>query len=132
MVPTYLSLAAFYASEPLREQSAERDVGLTWRAPGHRAPTFRAAWVKDTGELYLVQHEGVLGGGRVEVAGRFETQAAMDAATAGWQAAATQPGSLRWLVERLPDASASLRRIAGLAGGRTPRRPSPPVSTSAA
>ena len=55
---TYLSLGAFYASDPARRGSRERDVGLFWRS--RRGPTYRAAWVRDTQELYLFQH--ALGG----------------------------------------------------------------------
>src|SRR5688572_16469323 len=47
---TYLSLGAFYASDPDRRGSRERDVGLFWRS--RSGPSFRAAWVRDTGELY--------------------------------------------------------------------------------
>ena len=39
--PTYLSLGAFYASDPARRSSRERDVGLFWRS--QQGPTFRAA-----------------------------------------------------------------------------------------
>ena len=63
---TYLSLGAFYASDPARRNSRERDVGLFWRS--RQGPTYRAAWVRDTGELYLFQHAlGARGGGSVHL-----------------------------------------------------------------
>ena len=63
---TYLSLGAFYASDPARRGSRERDVGLFWRS--RSGPSFRAAWVRDTGELYLFQHAlGGRGGGSVHL-----------------------------------------------------------------
>src|ERR671910_1331661 len=43
IVRTYLSLGAFYASDPARRTSRERDVGLFWRS--EKGPTFRAAFV---------------------------------------------------------------------------------------
>jgi hypothetical protein len=48
---SYPSLEAFYAADRRRRHSRERDVGLLWRDNGHAA--FRAAWVQETGELYL-------------------------------------------------------------------------------
>ena len=75
---TYLSLGAFYASDPARRASRERDVGLFWRS--RRGPTFRAAWVRDTGELYLFQHAlGGRGGGSVHLLAPVMGEAELDA-----------------------------------------------------
>ncbi|HLB21227.1 MAG TPA: hypothetical protein VK605_03915, partial [Solirubrobacteraceae bacterium] len=63
----YDSLTAFYAANPRRAHSRERDVGLWWREDAH-GPLHRAAWVSDTGELYLVRLGPVEhGGGKVEI-----------------------------------------------------------------
>jgi hypothetical protein len=51
---TYPSLAAFYSADERRIASRERDVGLWWREAVD-GPLHRAAWVSDTGELYLVR-----------------------------------------------------------------------------
>ena len=64
---TYLSLGAFYAADKRRDISREHDLGLWWLGDDWHAPRFRAAWVDQTGELYLMQHEGTPGGGRVDV-----------------------------------------------------------------
>ena len=64
---TYLSLGAFYAADKRRDISREHDLGLWWLGDDWHAPRFRAAWVAQTGELYLMQHEGTPGGGRVDV-----------------------------------------------------------------
>ena len=64
---TYLSLGAFYAADKRRDISREHDMGLWWLGDDWHAPRFRAAWVAQTGELYLMQHEGTAGGGRVDV-----------------------------------------------------------------
>jgi hypothetical protein len=100
IVETYLSLAAFYAADPVRRRSRERDVGLFWRS--RRGPSFRAAWVQDTGEVYLFQHAlGGRGGGSVHLLpGRFgddEVQERLD----GWQDHCGVPGSLDWLLDRV-------------------------------
>src|ERR687893_1265327 len=81
---TYLSLGAFYASDPARRASRERDVGLFWRSP--KGPTYRAAWVRETGEVYLFQHAlGGPGGGGVHlVAGTFD-EPELDARLEGWR-----------------------------------------------
>ena len=78
---TYLSLGAFYAADKRRDISREHDLGLWWLGDDWHAPRFRAAWVAQTGELYLMQHEGTPGGGRVDVVGEW--------------------GSVHWLRERL-------------------------------
>jgi hypothetical protein len=101
-LPTYLSLGAFYASDSRRDASHETDVGLWWRGDAHHGPVFRAAYVLDTGELYLMQLEGVPGGGRIDVVARFPRRAELELTLAGWEDVCGDPGSLRWLLERLP------------------------------
>jgi hypothetical protein len=98
---TYLSLGAFYGADPVRRASRERDLGLWWRAPG-RGPTYRAAWVQATGEVYLVQH-GLTGhgSGHVEVLAHIPHPDAVETQLAGWRDEVGKPGSLRWLRERL-------------------------------
>lgn len=97
---TYLSLAAFYASDAARRRSRERDVGLFWRS--RRGPSFRAAWVADTGEVYLFQHAiGGLGGGSVHLLEPTFDSAALDRRLDGWQDVCGRPGSLDWLLDRL-------------------------------
>jgi hypothetical protein len=65
----YDSLARFYNADERRVRSRELDVGLWWREDVD-GPLHRAAWVSDTGELYLVRlGSPAAGGRRVEVAG---------------------------------------------------------------
>jgi hypothetical protein len=96
----HLSLGAFYAADRRRATSRERDVGLWWRARGPLAPTYRAAYVEATGELYVMQHEGMRGGGRVQVLGRFDSFAELHRALAGWEDVCGEPGSIDWLMGR--------------------------------
>src|SRR5262245_32877928 len=70
---TYLSLGAYYSADKRRDISREHDVGLWWLGDDWHAPRFRAAWVAETGELYVMQHEGTPGGGRVDVVASFAT-----------------------------------------------------------
>ena len=89
---TYLSLGAFYASDPARRTSRERDVGLFWRS--EQGPTFRAAYVHDTGELYLFQHAlGGRGGGSVRLFAERMTEAELDLRLAGWEDVCGRKGS---------------------------------------
>ena len=91
---TYLSLGAFYASDPPAARSRERDVGLFWRS--EQGPTFRAAYVHDTGELYLFQHAlGGRGGGSVRLFAERMTEAELDVRLAGWEDVCGRKGSLR-------------------------------------
>jgi hypothetical protein len=112
---TYLSLGAFYASAPARRESRERDVGLFWRSrPG---PTFRAAWVRDTNELYLFQHAlGGPGGGSVHLLAPRLSEEELDRRLAGWEDVCGQEGSLEWLLARMggepePERPAKARRF---------------------
>ena len=99
---TYLSLGAFYASDPARRGSRERDVGLFWRS--RQGQTFRAAWVRDTGELYLFQHAlGGPGGGSVHLLEPTLDEAELERRLLGWDAVCGREGSLEWLLARMSD-----------------------------
>ena len=98
---TYLSLGAFYAAVRRRATSRERDVGLWWRARGPLPRTYRAAYVEDSGELYVMQHEGMRGGGRVQVLRRFDSFAELHRLIAGWEGVCGESGSIDWLTSRL-------------------------------
>jgi hypothetical protein len=105
-MPTYPSLGAFYTADRRRGTSRERDVGLWWRGDGPHAPTFRAAYVEATGELYVMQHEGTAGGGQVEVLARFRSFAELHRRVRGWEEVCGEPGSIDWLLSRVPRALA--------------------------
>jgi hypothetical protein len=96
----YPSLASFYTADPRRIESRELDVGLWWRE-GADGPLHRAAWVNDTGELYLVRL-GPLeeGGGAVEVLATVSERRRMERALEGWRERCGEPRSLTWLRER--------------------------------
>lgn len=131
----YRSLASFYTADDRRIRSRERDVGLWWRE-GTEGPLHRAAWVSDTGELYLVRlgpADG--GGGQVEVLATVRHSWQLEELLAGWRERCGEPHSLSWLRERAalsPSASEGgdpdrhrggapttrpSRRTAGTAGG---------------
>jgi hypothetical protein len=99
---TYLSLGAFYASDPERRHSRERDIGLFWRSlPG---PTYRAAWVRDTRELYLFQHAlGARGGGSVHLLAPLLDEPELERRLAGWADVCGREGSFEWLLARMTD-----------------------------
>jgi hypothetical protein len=97
---TYLSLGAFYGDDKRRDISREHDLGLWWLGDDWHAPRFRAAWVAQTGELYLMQHEGMPGGGRVQVLARMRSFAELHRLVAGWEDVCGDPGSIDWLMAR--------------------------------
>ena len=90
---TYLSLGAFYAEDKRRDISREHDLGLWWLGDDWHAPRFRAAWVAQTGELYLMQHEGTAGGGRVDVVANAATLEEIEQRLDGWRAGVGDWGS---------------------------------------
>jgi hypothetical protein len=130
---TYLSLGAFYAADKRRDISREHDVGLWWLGDDWHAPRFRAAWVAQTGELYLMQHEGTPGGGRVDVVATATSLDEVERRLEGWRDVVGDWGSLRWLVERLgPDVPARVRRAVGLTGDAPEPRFARPVASDVA
>ena len=99
-VERYRSLARFYGADTRRVRSRELDVGLWWREHPS-APLHRAAWVRDTGELYLVRlGPPEQGGGEVEVLARVRERAHLEIALRGWRERCGQPRSLTWLRQR--------------------------------
>jgi hypothetical protein len=101
---------AFYAADPRRPGSAERDFGLRWRST--TGATYRAAWIADTEELYAVRHSGANDEAEVTVLARVGGEM-LDRVLAGWRRIcdSDQPGSYEWLVERA--ASARLEAAPG-------------------
>ena len=96
----YPTLVAFYRADPARLRSRERDVGLWWRS-GKEGPMHRAAWVEETGELYLVRlGPAAEGGGAIEVIARVCDAEELERALSGWRERCGMPGSLQWLRAR--------------------------------
>jgi hypothetical protein len=96
----YGSLARFYNADERRVRSRELDVGLWWREDAD-GPLHRAAWISDTGELYLVRLGPTDdGGGLVEVLARVEDRALLDGMLDGWRECCGEPHSLQWLRAR--------------------------------
>jgi hypothetical protein len=96
----YGSLAGFYTADPRRVGSREHDVGLWWR-DDLNGPLHRAAWVSDTGELYLVRlGPAEQGGGTVEVLATVAEQEQLEHVLEGWREHCGEPRSLVWLRER--------------------------------
>ena len=99
----YRSLSDFYTADPRRVRSRELDVGLWWREDAD-GPLHRAAWVSNTGELYLVrlgpEHDG---GGGVEVLATVSEREHLESALEGWREQCGRPHSIAWLRDRAAD-----------------------------
>jgi hypothetical protein len=107
----YRSLSNFYLADARRIASRERDVGLWWRVGAH-GPFYRAAWVCETGELYVVRLGPAEDGeGEVHVLGRARDHAELEQALEGWRDVCPQADSMTWL----------RRHAASLAQAETPR-----------
>jgi len=95
---TYSSISAFVRGNRARLHSAELDLGLHWH---DREALYRAAWIEDTGELYVVQLGAPeQGGGHVEVLAAGLGREALQTALSGWREAHERQ-QLQWLRERL-------------------------------
>jgi hypothetical protein len=97
----YHSLRNFYLADRRRRSSREDDIGLWWRV-GLRGPLYRAAWVRETGELYVTRlgrHEHG-SAGEVQVLGRAHDRSQLEEALDGWQDACPTPDSMTWLRRR--------------------------------
>lgn len=112
-----MDIAEFYAADERRRTSVEEPYGDCWLDPADRHATYRARWVVDTGELYVVrepQHGGTLARFleslhvegvdvselRVEVLATLTDHIALDQRLAGWPEATQRPDGLHWLRER--------------------------------
>lgn len=96
-VARYQALENFYLAGPRRISSAERDVGLWWRER-LGDPPHRAAWVADTGELYLVRlGSASTGGGLVEVLAVTASFDELERHLGDWRERCGQSQSLSWL-----------------------------------
>jgi hypothetical protein len=113
----YASLTDFYRADARRVQSRERDVGLWWRDGAHD-PLHRAAWVSDTGELYLVRLGPVeQGGGSVEILATVPDGEQLERVLGGWRERCGEPRSLSWLRARAQRRGGRARAAhGGLAG----------------
>ena len=94
---SYQSLNAFYNADRRRLRSRERDVGLYWC--GEDGATFRAAWVQETGEVYLFRH----GAGTVHVLGRRFGLGELMGALSGYRDVCGEEASLTWFLYRTAD-----------------------------
>jgi hypothetical protein len=94
----YSSIAAFVRADAARLQSPESDLGLHWR---DRGVLYRAAWIEETGEVYIVQlGPSEQGGGHVELLAVGLSRAQLQAALRGWREAHERQ-ELQWLRDRL-------------------------------
>ncbi|MEA2378312.1 MAG: hypothetical protein QOD13_2219 [Thermoleophilaceae bacterium] len=115
---TFASMDDFVRADLSRLTSAELDFGVQWRDGADRS--YRAAWVEETGELYVVQAGPTSkGGGHVEVLGATDREG-VEAALDGWR----EQGSITWMrgrARRLPPVpkGRALRRIGAIALGAT-------------
>jgi hypothetical protein len=116
----YRSLANFYIADPRRIHSRELDVGLWWRDQPD-GPLHRAAWINDTGELYLVRlGPEAEGGGRVELLATVADRGRVEELLEGWRERCGELRSLSWL-RRTVARSASA--ASGAARARMTRQP---------
>jgi hypothetical protein len=97
-LPTrYGSLSDFYGADLRRVDSRELDVGLWWREDAD-GPLHRAAWVNETGELYLVRLGPLQeGGGEVEVLATVAERDRLESVLEGWREQCGGARSLTWL-----------------------------------
>jgi hypothetical protein len=96
----YQSPSNFYSADSRRRASHEQDVGLWWRVGAH-GPIYRAAWVRETGELYVIRLGPLQDGkGELTVLGRARSHHELEEALEGWQDVCPQPDSMTWLRHR--------------------------------
>src|SRR4051794_302174 len=103
------SLRSFYRQDRRRARSAERDLGLHWRA--RDGVSYRAAWVADTGELYSGRHGDSADDHRLPALPRIdETALEREIARRQEVCQSDGPGSYEWLRERAAAAARRFRR----------------------
>ena len=96
----YRSLSHFFLSDPRRIGSREHGLGRCWRVGAH-GPVYRAAWLDQTGELYVARFDDSKGWeGEVELLGRADDRNQLDHVLRGWGDVCHQPDSMTWLRHR--------------------------------
>jgi hypothetical protein len=96
----YQSLSSFFRRDPRRIGSPERDLGRWWRIGTH-GPVYRAAWLNQTGELYVTRLDLPQdGAGEVELLGRADDRDQLERVLRGWTDVCHQPDSMTWLRHR--------------------------------
>lgn len=89
-----------FLDDPARRRSDEVDLGATWRAGGSN-DTWRLAWLRDTGELYVCRNDSLVGGGTsVQVLAVEPDEHAVDVLLEGWRTARDGEDGLGWLSRR--------------------------------
>jgi hypothetical protein len=106
---SYASLTEFYAADPARRRSPEVYYGRPWRTVQF-GPSFRAAWLPGTGELFLERLGPGEARGRVEILAHIPGAAAVAEMLSGWQDAVGTFDSIRWLRARVATAHPLKRR----------------------
>jgi hypothetical protein len=108
---TFSSIGAFHAADPLRARSIEVDFGEPWRTAGF-GPSYRAAWLPATGEVFLVRLGAIPpGAGRVELLAHVPDEGVLAQMLSGWQRVCGGFDSVRWLRARLAGAHPLKRRF---------------------
>ncbi|HEX4015161.1 MAG TPA: hypothetical protein VHX15_00350 [Frankiaceae bacterium] len=112
-----MDISEFYDADPARRESDEEGFGDGWSVEADQHSTYRASWLHETGELYVVRepHPGGLFARyldqldidqvdieqlTVEVLGTFDSEAAVKQALSGWEHEMTRTNSLDWLRTR--------------------------------
>lgn len=118
----YQSLCNFYRADVRRRSSREQDIGLWWRI-GANGPVYRAAWVRETGELYVTRLGRLQDGeGEVVVLGLARDRSQLEAVLEGWQDVCPQPDSMTWLRHRAARLAPPQKPAPSLARARVPER----------
>ncbi|MCW2623210.1 MAG: hypothetical protein JWL64_2812 [Frankiales bacterium] len=91
---------AFLAADVRRRRSDEVTFGTTWRAAS--IDTWSLTWLRDTGELYLVRNDSLVGAASLLVVLTVVgTEREVDELLVGWQEAVALEEGLPWLYGRL-------------------------------
>lgn len=99
--------AAFLIEDVRRRRSDEVDLGATWRT-ADSSETWRLAWLRETGELYLCRNDSLVGvSSDLSVLLVVADEGALDALLDGWPAARWTEDGLAWLQARLDIAVAA-------------------------
>jgi hypothetical protein len=109
-----MDISEFYDGDPRRRESSEVQFGDGWSTPADEHSTYRAEWLFETGELYVVR-EPHPGGAfakfldqldidqveinelTVEILGTFPDEKAVQDALTDWDKHMLKHDSLRWL-----------------------------------
>jgi hypothetical protein len=100
-----MNIEDFYQEDERRRRSTEVELGDAWTDDSDPGTPYEISWIEATGEVYAMREEAsskaAISSPTVQILGKVAQRQELEELASGWQDAMGDPGSLRWIRERL-------------------------------